>query len=142
MYKETVVSFILAVCVVGGSMFLFAKASGGLPQALAAAQPATAAKAPAAGACRDSNPKDCPAEKPMPDAVVQQRVAELAQAQVDAPEEEAAQPAASAKPRCQAIGHQVLGIDGALASPLSPAVRDFYVKQRRSLLDEKAGLAC
>jgi len=144
MRKETLLSFILALCVVGGSLFLFARFSGGVPQARAATQPAadTAAPPPAVAACPDGDKAKCPAEKTAQSAAGQQRVAEAAQAQVDAPEDEAAAPTAIGKPRCKAISHQVFGIDGALASPLSPAVRDFYTKQRQSLQEEKAGLAC
>ncbi|MDB5807847.1 MAG: hypothetical protein JWN73_5169 [Betaproteobacteria bacterium] len=154
MSKETLVSFIFAVCVVGGSMFLFAKASGGLPQALAANE--APAAAPTA-TCADGDKANCapPAkatsavpEKPGAAAAQVRQIAAAAQAQaqvqaeVDAPEDEAATPPEQGKPRCKAIGHQVLGIDGALASPLSPAVREYYTKQRRALLDEKGGLAC
>jgi len=129
MTKETVASFVLAVCVVGVSMFGFAKLGGlgGMPQARAATQPAPAVPPPATAA---------EAQAP------QTAQTEAQQAQVDAPEDEAAPPPETGKPRCKAISHQVLGIDGALASTLSAPVREFYLRQRQTLLDEKAGLAC
>jgi hypothetical protein len=125
MTKETVASFVLAVCVVGGSMFAFARFGGlgSFPQAHAATQPAPVAAAQQAQAEQTAQ-------------------TEAQQAQVDAADDEAATPPATGKPRCKAIGHQITGIDGALVSPLSAPVRDFYVKQRKSLQDEQAGLDC
>ncbi|HEX4327493.1 MAG TPA: hypothetical protein VH105_11785 [Burkholderiales bacterium] len=131
MTKETVASFVLAVCVVGGSMFGFVKLGGlgGLPQARAATQPAASTAPPPAAAAA-----------PQQGDFAQSARVEAQQAQVDAPEDEAA--AAAGKPRCKAISHQITGIDGALISPLSTPVRDFYTKQRKSLRDEQAGLDC
>ena len=138
MNKETVASFLLAVCVVGGSLFLATKYSGALPLAAAAVPAPDNAPASTPSTASPSTASQAPAEP------AQTRVAEAQQAQqaqVDATDDEAAV-VPEGKPRCKAIGHQIGSIDAALLSPLSPAVQDFYHKQRQSLQDEKATLAC
>ncbi|HEY4373922.1 MAG TPA: hypothetical protein VGN52_18490 [Burkholderiales bacterium] len=153
MTRESIVSFLLAVCVVGGSVYVFARLGGigSVHKAIAAPLPDTsqkatppAAQAPGAaklqplvaGPCKGA---ECASQTAQASAALAQGE-QITQAEVPE-DEDAAQPVAG-KPRCHVLSHQIAQVDGALSYPLSQALQAYYHKHKQELKDEEAKLGC